>query len=87
MAVTLLFLKTVFTVEIHISLPKYSIPAPDIPPNSHKALRSDPALIEDTAFNHMRNLSGDGRCLACACACEDQLGGLCVLDGFKLAGF
>ena len=26
----------------------------NIPPNSHKALRSDPALIEDTTFNQVR---------------------------------
>jgi len=35
----------------------------------------------------MRYLCSDGRGLASACACEDQLGGLCVFDGFKLAGF
>jgi len=50
------------------------IPAPDMPPNSHKVHRSDPAIIEDTAFNHVRYLRGDGRGLARACACEDQLG-------------
>jgi len=61
------------------------IPAHNMPPNSHKAHRSDPALIEDTAFNHVRDLRCDGRGLACAC--EDQLGGLGVLYGFKLAGF
>ncbi|MDP2846375.1 MAG: hypothetical protein Q8N79_09960 [Candidatus Methanoperedens sp.] len=28
--------------------------APDMPLNSLKAHRSDPAIIEDTAFNHLR---------------------------------
>ena len=32
----------------------------------------------------MRHLGSDGRGLACAC--EDELGDLCVLYGFKLAG-
>ena len=38
-------------------------------------------------FDHVCNLGCDGRGLACARACEDQLWGLGVLDGFKLAGF
>ena len=46
-----------------------------IPPNSHKALHSDPALIEYPTFDHVRALRGDGRGLASACACEDQAGG------------
>ena len=42
---------------------------------------------ERTSYENHCNLRSDGRGLACACACEDQLGGLCVLDGFELAGF
>ncbi len=38
-------------------------------------------------FDHVCDLGSDGRGLACACASEDLLGGLGVLDGFKLAGF
>ena len=38
-------------------------------------------------FDHVCDLCSDGRGLASACACEDQLGGLGVLYGFKLAGF
>ncbi len=38
-------------------------------------------------FDHVCDLGGDGRGLASACACEDRLGGLGVLYGFKLAGF
>jgi hypothetical protein len=79
-----------------------------MPPNSYTVLRSDPALIEHTAFvcmflaaslekmsanirgvdallfDHVRHLRGDGRGLASACACEDQLGrraGVCVFRG------
>jgi len=58
-----------------------------MPQNSHKALRSDPALIEDTAFNHVRDLRGDGRGLASACACEDQLGGWVCLMASSWRGF
>jgi len=36
-------------------------------------------------FNHVGDFDGDGRGLACAC--EDELGGLCVFYGFKQAGF
>jgi len=65
----------------HLSLCVYLYPGARYTPNSHKALRCDPALIEDTAFNHMRNLSGDGRGLVCACACKDQLGGwVCLIE-------
>jgi hypothetical protein len=38
-------------------------------------------------FYHLCDFGGDGRGLASACACEDELGGLCVFDGFKLAWF
>jgi len=48
-----------------------NFPALNIPPNSYTISRSDPALIEDTAFIHVRALRGDGRSLASACACED----------------
>ncbi|GFO97335.1 hypothetical protein ig2599ANME_1535 [groundwater metagenome] len=41
--------------------------------------------IDVFLFDHVCYLGGYGRGLACAC--EDQLGGLCVFDGFKLAGF
>ncbi|MCZ7357154.1 MAG: hypothetical protein O8C66_05240 [Candidatus Methanoperedens sp.] len=34
--------------------------------------------------DHVCDLGGDGRGLACAC--EDELGGLGVLYGFELAG-
>jgi len=54
--------------------------APDMPPNSHKAHRSDPALIEYPAFDHVRYLRGDNRDLASACACEDQVGGWVCLN-------
>ena len=47
-----------------------------MPPNSYTASRSDPALIEVPAFDHVRALRGDGRGLASACACEDQGRGL-----------
>jgi len=38
-------------------------------------------------FDHVSDLRGDGRGLPCARACEDELGGLGVFYGFKLAGF
>src|SRR5659263_377840 len=40
---------------------------------------SDHALIEDTAFTYLRDLRGYGRGFACACACEDKLGGLSLI--------
>ena len=52
----------------------------DIPPNSYTVSRSDPALIEYPAFYHVRALRGNGRGLASACACEDQVGGLGLFD-------
>ena len=76
--------------------------------NSHKALCSDPVLIEDTAFLYMflaaslekvRAMIWDGAMpsfstmyaifavMVRACAYEDQLGGLGVLDLLELAGF
>jgi len=47
----------------------------------------DLGWVDVFLFDHLCDLRCDGRSLACACTCEDQLGGLCVLDGFKLAGF
>ena len=47
----------------------------------------DLGCVDIFFFDHVGNLGGYGRGFACAGACEDQLGGLCVLDSFKLAGF
>jgi len=63
----------------HLLILYIYILALNIPPNSYTVLRSDPALIEYPAFDHVRALRGDGRGLASACACEDQGRGLgCV---------
>ena len=43
--------------------------------------------VDGFFFDHVCDLGGDGRGLACACACEDKLGALSVFYGFKLAGF
>jgi hypothetical protein len=49
--------------------------------------REDLGGVDVFLFDHVSDLGGDGRGLACPCTCEDQLGGLSVLYGFKLAGF
>ena len=36
--------------------------------------REYPGGVDVFLFGHVRYLGGDGRGLACACACEDQLG-------------
>jgi len=38
-------------------------------------------------FDHVCDLRGDGRGLASACACKDQLEGLGVFYGEELAGY
>lgn len=38
-------------------------------------------------FDHVCDLCSDGRGLACARACQDQLGAPGMLDGFDLAEF
>ncbi len=49
--------------------------------------REYPGWVDVFLFDHVCDLGCDGRGLACACACEDQLGGLGVFYGFELAGF
>jgi hypothetical protein len=43
--------------------------------------------IDVFLFDHVCYFCSYGRGFACAGACKDQLGGLGVFDGFKLAGF
>jgi hypothetical protein len=47
--------------------------------------REYPGWVDVFLFDHVCYFCCDGRGLACAC--KDQLGGLGVFYGFKLAGF
>ena len=49
--------------------------------------REDLRGVDVFLFDHVSDLGCDGRGLASSSACEDELGGLGVFYGFKLAGF
>ena len=42
--------------------------------------REYPGGVDAFHFNHISALRGDGRGLASACACEDRVGGLGLID-------